>query len=137
MSRSTDRGAPAGTFWALRQDFGPFIRHLTSDPPAMAARATAFLQTETELFLADLVVAETVYVLESSFYETPRTQVAQVARSRRTGEELELVSSSGPCWRMAEMLDRLAGRLLTEVPEFAADALASERAESSATGEPR
>jgi predicted nucleic-acid-binding protein len=46
----------------------------------MAARATAFLGAERELLLTDLVVAETVYVLES-FYETPRDQVAQAVRS--------------------------------------------------------
>ena len=33
----------------------------------MAARATAYLRTERELLLTDLVVAETVYVIES-FY---------------------------------------------------------------------
>jgi predicted nucleic acid-binding protein len=56
------------------------VRHLTGDPPEMAARATAYLQSETDLLLSDLVAAETVYVLES-FYETPRGQVAQAVRS--------------------------------------------------------
>src|SRR5580658_7706629 len=46
----------------------------------MAARATAYLAVETDLLLTDLVVAETVYVLES-FYETPRAQVAEAIRS--------------------------------------------------------
>lgn len=46
----------------------------------MAARATAYLAAETELFLTDLVVAESVYVLES-FYEAPRAQVAEAMRS--------------------------------------------------------
>lgn len=55
------------------------IRHLTGDPPDMAARATAFLGTE-ELLLADLIVAETVYVLES-FYKAPRSQIADAMRS--------------------------------------------------------
>ena len=44
------------------------------------ARATSYLRSETELFLTDLVLAETVYVLES-FYEAPRGQVAEAARS--------------------------------------------------------
>ena len=44
------------------------------------ARAAAYLRVEQELFLADLVVAETVYVLES-FYEVPRVQVAEAMRS--------------------------------------------------------
>jgi predicted nucleic acid-binding protein len=56
------------------------VRHLTGDPPEIAARATAYLQTETDLLLTDLVAAETVYVLES-FYETPRSQVAEAVRS--------------------------------------------------------
>jgi predicted nucleic-acid-binding protein len=46
----------------------------------MAARATAYLEAETELFLTDVVAAETVYVLES-FYEVPRDQVAEAVRS--------------------------------------------------------
>ena len=61
-------------------DTNVLIRHLTGDPPEMASRATLFLATETELFLADLVVAETVYVLES-FYEAPRTQISRAVRS--------------------------------------------------------
>ena len=46
----------------------------------MANAATAFLRTESELLLTDLVVAETAYVLES-FYEAPRPEVAQALRS--------------------------------------------------------
>lgn len=61
-------------------DTNVLVRHLTGDPPAMAARATAFLSTAPELLLADLIVAETVYVLES-FYEAPREQVAAAMRS--------------------------------------------------------
>ena len=56
------------------------VRHLTGDPPDMAARATAYLASEPELLLTDLVAAETVYVLES-FYEAPRHQVAEAVRS--------------------------------------------------------
>ncbi|MGN6414436.1 PIN domain-containing protein [Flexivirga sp.] len=61
-------------------DTNVLIRHLTGDPPAMAAHATAFLRRESELLLADLIVAETVYVLES-FYEVPRVRAAEVIRS--------------------------------------------------------
>lgn len=46
----------------------------------MAARATAFLAGANELLLADLIVAETIYVLES-FYQAPRSQVADAMRS--------------------------------------------------------
>jgi predicted nucleic-acid-binding protein len=61
-------------------DTNVLVRHLTGDPAEMAARASAYLAAEPELLLADLIVAETVYVLES-FYERPRQQVADAMRS--------------------------------------------------------
>ena len=61
-------------------DTNILVRHLTGDPPAMAARSTAFLRVESELLLTDLVVAETVYVLES-FYAAPSDQAAEAMRS--------------------------------------------------------
>jgi predicted nucleic acid-binding protein len=61
-------------------DTNVLIRHLTGDPPEMAARATRFLADADELLLADLIVAETVYVLES-FYEVPRPRVAELLRA--------------------------------------------------------
>ena len=61
-------------------DTNILVRHLTGDPPDMAARATAYLGGKHELLLTDLVAAETVYVLES-FYEAPRHQVAEAVRS--------------------------------------------------------
>jgi predicted nucleic-acid-binding protein len=60
-------------------DTNVLVRHLTGDPAVMAARATAYLEVESELLLTDLV-AETVYVLES-FYEAPRHLVAEAIRS--------------------------------------------------------
>jgi predicted nucleic acid-binding protein len=56
------------------------VRHLTGDTPDMAQRATRYLASERHLLLADLIVAETVYVLES-FYEAPRSGVAEAIRS--------------------------------------------------------
>jgi len=61
-------------------DTNVLVRHLTGDPADMAARATAYLAETAELYLTDLIVAETVYVLES-FYEAPREQVAAAMRS--------------------------------------------------------
>jgi predicted nucleic-acid-binding protein len=61
-------------------DTNILVRHLTGDPSAMAERATAFLASQPELSLADLIVAETVYVLES-FSQAPRDQVATPMRS--------------------------------------------------------
>jgi len=61
-------------------DTNVLIRHLTGDPPAQARRATAFLERADELLVADLIVAEVVYVLES-FYEVERERVAELARA--------------------------------------------------------
>ena len=61
-------------------DTNILVRHLTGEPAEMASRATRYLQVETDLLLTDLVVAETVYVLES-FYEAPRQQIAEAIRS--------------------------------------------------------
>lgn len=61
-------------------DTNILVRHLTGDPPDMAQRATSYLASERDLLLADVVVAETVYVL-ASFYEAPRNQVAEAVRS--------------------------------------------------------
>lgn len=61
-------------------DTNILVRHLTGDPADLAARSTKFLETERNLLLTDLVVAETLYVLES-FYEAPRVQIAEAVRS--------------------------------------------------------
>ena len=61
-------------------DTNIIVRHLTGEPPEMASRATAYLTAEPELFLADLIVAETIFVLES-FYKTHRGQIATAMRS--------------------------------------------------------
>ena len=61
-------------------DTNVLIRHLTGDPPDQARRATRFLAAGHELVLTDLVLAETVYVLES-YYRRPRREVAAAARS--------------------------------------------------------
>lgn len=61
-------------------DTNVLIRHLTGDPPDQALRATAFLESRIDLWLADLVVAELVYVLRS-FYGSSRNQVASLIRA--------------------------------------------------------
>lgn len=74
------RGAGEATSLSAFVDTNVLIRHLTGDPPAMAARATAALSAADELLLADLVVAECVYVLES-YYEVERERVAELMRA--------------------------------------------------------
>jgi predicted nucleic acid-binding protein len=74
-------------------DTNILVRHLTGDPPDLAARATAYLAAERELLLTDLVAAETVYVLES-FYEAPRDQIAQAMRSLVAFDSIVCVDSA-------------------------------------------
>jgi predicted nucleic-acid-binding protein len=64
-------------------DTNIIIRHLTGDPPDEAASATALLKHAERLLLTDLIVAESVYVLES-FYAQPRTEIATAMRSLLT-----------------------------------------------------
>ena len=61
-------------------DTNVLIRHLTGDPPELAARATAALARGEPLLLTDLVLGECVYVLES-YYKVERARVAELLRS--------------------------------------------------------
>lgn len=61
-------------------DTNVLVRHLTGDPPAQARRATRYLENADELLLADLILAEVAYVLES-FYEVTRREVAGTLRA--------------------------------------------------------
>lgn len=84
-------------------DTNILVRHLTGDPPAMAARATRFLAESNSLLLTDLVVAETVYVLES-FYEVPRARVAEILRAV-VGFESIVVIDEGLLLRALEVYE--------------------------------
>lgn len=61
-------------------DTNVLVRHVTGQPALQARRATAFLRWADSLELADLILAEFVYVLES-VYERPRPEIAAVARA--------------------------------------------------------
>ncbi|HEV3320686.1 MAG TPA: PIN domain-containing protein [Solirubrobacteraceae bacterium] len=74
-------------------DTNVLIRHLTGDPPEMATRATAALAGDEQLMLADLVVAECVYVLES-FYEVERARVATLMRAAIALPSVEVIDAS-------------------------------------------
>lgn len=85
-------GARQGPLLSALLDTNVIIRHLTGDPPVMAKRATRFLASATELVLADLVVAECVYVLES-FYEVGRAQVAELMRAALAMPTIAVIDS--------------------------------------------
>ena len=71
-------------------DTNILIRHLAGDPQGQAQRATRFLATADDLLLADLIVAEVVYVLES-FYKVERVRVAELARAIIAFEAIRVV----------------------------------------------
>ena len=73
-------------------DSNVLVRHLVGDPPELANRATTYLQSEPELFVADLVVAETVHVLES-VYEIGRTQICEAMRALIVMESVQVVDA--------------------------------------------
>jgi predicted nucleic-acid-binding protein len=74
-------------------DTNILIRHLTGDPPELAARATQFISEAEELLLADLIVAEVVYVLES-FYRVERSRVAEMVRAIITFEATRVLDEA-------------------------------------------
>ncbi len=84
-------------------DTNVLIRHLTGDPPDLATRATQFLSDADELLLADLIVAEVVYVLES-FYELERSRVAELVRAIVAFEAMRVVDE-GLLLRAAEVYE--------------------------------
>ena len=85
-------------------DTNVLVRHLTGDPPETARRATATLASGERLLLADLVLAECVYVLES-FYEVPRERVAQLMRAAIALPSIETIDSI-PLLRALEVYER-------------------------------
>ena len=74
-------------------DTNVLIRHLTGDPPDLAARATQLISEAEELLLADLIVAEVVYVLES-FYQVERSRIAEMVRAIVTFEAMRVVDDT-------------------------------------------
>jgi predicted nucleic acid-binding protein len=50
------------------------IRYLTGDPPDLADQAAAIIDTDEELQITDVVLAETAYVL-STVYQVPRETI--------------------------------------------------------------
>lgn len=84
-------------------DTNVLVRHLTGDSADLAARATAYPGSERELFLADPVAVETVYVLEP-FYEAPRDEVAIAVRSLVAFDSIVCVDPS-PLLRAIEVYE--------------------------------
>lgn len=69
----------------------------------MAARATKALAVADELLLADLIVAECLYVLES-FYEVPRERAAELMRAAIALPTMKTLDAA-PLLRALEVYD--------------------------------
>ena len=87
------RGALRETPLTAFLDTNVVIRHLTGDPPAQAARATAALDSGETLLLSDVVLAECVFVLES-IYGLPPREVAGLMRSTLAQPGITTVNKS-------------------------------------------
>jgi len=61
-------------------DTNVIVRHLTQDPVEQGKAASRFLAAAKDLVLTDVIVAETVYVLES-VYKAPRAVVATAVQA--------------------------------------------------------
>jgi predicted nucleic acid-binding protein len=68
---------------------------LTDDPPEMAARAAAIIDSERQLVLSEMVVLETAYVL-TSFYRVPRSQVVDALLDLVQRSNLRLANLAKP-----------------------------------------
>jgi len=86
MTRS---GAPAFL------DTSFVVRYLTDDPPDMAARAAAVIDSERQLVLSEMVLLETAYVL-TSVYRVPRAQVVDALLDLVQRSNLRLASLAKP-----------------------------------------
>lgn len=71
-------------------DTNILVRHFTGDPPELATRATRYLADSDDLLWPDVIVAETIYVLES-FYEVERAQVADMVRAALAFPAIQVV----------------------------------------------
>ncbi len=73
-------------------DTNVLVRHLIGDPPKLATRATDYIRGESDLLVADLIVAETIYVLES-FYEVSRPEISESMRALIVMESVRVVDA--------------------------------------------
>lgn len=71
-------------------DTNVLVRHLTGEPRDQARRAGRYLAGGEELHLADLIVAELVYVLQS-VYGLHRATVAGLVRAVVVSERMQVV----------------------------------------------
>lgn len=76
-------------------DTSVIVRYLTGDPPAMADRAAAVIDTDQPLILSELALVETAYVLES-FYKVQCETLVNTLIALVQRHNIQLLSTSKP-----------------------------------------
>ena len=71
------------------------VRYLTDDPPELAARAAAVIDSDQPLVLSEMVLLETAYVL-TSVYRLPRADVVDALVALVQRANLRLSSLTKP-----------------------------------------
>jgi predicted nucleic acid-binding protein len=71
------------------------VRYLTDDPPELAARAAAVIDSDQPLILSEMVLLETAYVL-TSVYRVPRADVVDALAALVQRSNLRLSSLTKP-----------------------------------------
>lgn len=71
------------------------VRYLTDDPPEMAARAAAVIDSDRQLVLSEMVLLETAYVL-TSVYRVPRAEVVDALLALVQRANLRLANLTKP-----------------------------------------
>jgi predicted nucleic acid-binding protein len=101
-------------------DANVLLRLITGDPPKMAQRALRLVERaelgEVILRLSPLVVTEMVWVL-GSFYQYPRTQIAEVLLPLVTARGVELEQAE----QVVAALDRMATANVDFIDGFLAE----------------
>jgi len=71
------------------------VRYLTDDPPEMAARAAAVIDSDQQLVLSEMVLLETAYVL-TSVYRVARPEVVDALQALVQRANLRLAHLTKP-----------------------------------------
>jgi predicted nucleic-acid-binding protein len=86
-------------------DTSVLVRHFTHDDPALGRRASQYLARASgpELILTDVVLAETVVVLER-YYRQPRSSISEAVRSLIAAPQIA-ISDSAVASRAADLYE--------------------------------
>ena len=91
-------------------DTSVVIRYLTDDPPGLAQQAASIIDGDDDLWITDVVLTETAYVL-SSVYQVPRYDIVDRLISLLQKENLSLFALDKGLVLLALLLCKPSGRV--------------------------